>query len=305
MTADHHPEELIDRARRGALDPEQRSTLDRHLATCAACAAHLTHGARFEQELAPQPRDESLQRRSVEAAMLRMQRSPVDRRRAWPRWFRLAAAGVLLASGVTATAAIVARRMSARSTVDSLVPRDVAPAAARPAPIPAAARPAPAAVSPDPPEPAESPRPSATPPRAAPVRPTVTAAALFERAGKLSREGHPDAAIAAYRHLQRTFPDARETRLSFALAGQLLLERGRPSEALAQFDRHPRVDGAVGGDVDGDVGEEALAGRAAALEQLHRTGDAIAAWKSLLDRYPGSVYAGRARARLAQLVDRR
>ena len=85
--------------------------------------------------------------------------------------------------------------------------------------------------------------------------------------------------------------------MSFALAGQLLLERGRPKEALAQFDRHPKV--------GGDVGEEALAGRAAALEQLDRTADAIAAWKSLLERYPGSIYAARARARLAQLGDGR
>ena len=118
------------------------------------------------------------------------------------------------------------------------------------------------------------------PPRASSARPAVTAAALFERAGKLRREGHADAAIAVYRRLQETFPEAREAQLSFALAGQLLLERGRPKDALAQFDRHPRL--------GGDVGEEALAGRAAALEQLARTADAIAAWKSLLERYPGS-----------------
>ena len=85
--------------------------------------------------------------------------------------------------------------------------------------------------------------------------------------------------------------------MSFALAGQLLLERGRPKEALAQFDRHQKV--------GGDVGEEALAGRADALEQLGRTADAIAAWKSLLERYPGSIYAERARARLARLGDGR
>ena len=118
--------------------------------------------------------------------------------------------------------------------------------------------------------------------------------ALFERAGKLRREGRGEAAIAVYRRLEETFPDAREARLSFALAGQLLLERGQPSEALAQFDRHLKI----GGEVD----EEALVGRAAALEQLQRTADAIATWKSLLERHPGSVYAARARARLTHLV---
>jgi TolA-binding protein len=291
MAVDDHPEELIDRARRGALDPDQQSTLDRHLAGCAACAAHLALAPRFERELAPQPRDEILDRRAVEAAMLRMQRSsPLGRSRAWPRWLRVAAAGVLLASGVTAAAAIVGRRISSRARVESPVLPPVVRPAARPA-VPPAAAPV------DVPEPAESPPASASPPRPAPARPAITAAALFERAGKLRREGRAEAAIAVYRRLQETFPDAREAQLSYALAGQLLLERGRPKDALAQFDRRPRL----GGDVD----EEALAGRATALEQLHRTADAIAAWKSLLERYPGSVYAARARARLDQLVDHR
>jgi tetratricopeptide (TPR) repeat protein len=122
----------------------------------------------------------------------------------------------------------------------------------------------------------------------------ITASELFERAGKLRRQGRAEAAISVYRRLQETFPDAREAQLSFALAGQLLLERGRPKDALAQFDRHPRI--------GGDVGEEALAGRATALEQLRRDADAIAVWKSLLERYPGSVYAARARGRLAELT---
>ncbi len=290
MTADQHPEDLIDRARRGALDPAEQSILDRHFAVCAACAAHLAQAPWFEQELAPQQRDEILDRGAVEAAMLLMRReSSVSRRYPWPRWLRLAAAGVLLAS-VTAAAAIVGRKISSRSPALSPVLRTAAPPGAAWAPPPIAA---PADV----PAPTESPRPSAVAPRAAAGRPAVTAAALFERAGKLRREGRADAAITGYRHLQQAFPDARETRLSFTLAGQLLLERGRPNEALAQFDRHPRT--------GGDVGEEALAGRATALEQLHRTADSIAAWKSLLERYPGSVYAGRARARLGQLNERR
>ena len=108
MTAEHHPEELVDCARHGALHPYDQSILDRHLANCAACAAHLAQAPRFKQELAARPRDRILDRRAVEAAMLRMQRSsPLVRSRRWPQWLRLAAAGVLLASGVTATAAIV------------------------------------------------------------------------------------------------------------------------------------------------------------------------------------------------------
>jgi anti-sigma factor RsiW len=293
MSADRHPEELIDRVRQGPLEPDEQSILDQHLAICAACAAHLEQAPRFEQELAAQPRDELLDRRAVEAAMLSMQRSSaLGRRHVWPRWLRLAAAGVLLAS-VTATAAIIGRKVSSPAPALSPVFRTAEPPAARvaPPPVPALA---------DVPGPAESPRPSNLPPRAASVRAAVTAAALFERAGKLRRGGRAEAAIAGYRRLQEAFPDARETRLSFTLTGQLLLERGRPNDALAQFERHSKI-----GEIGGDVGEEALVGRAAALEQLHRTADAIAAWKSLLERYPGSVYAGRARARLIQLNERR
>jgi TolA-binding protein len=247
-----------------------------------------------EREIASQPRDEILDQRAVEAAMARMQRTErpwsSGRSHAWPQWLRVAAAGVLLASGVTATAAIVRRTISARARVESPVLRPVDPRAERAALTPVAP---PADV----PEPTEQPGPSAPAPRSPAARPTVTAAVLFDRAGKLRREGHADAAIAAYRRLQEAFPDAREAQLSFALAGQLLLERNRPREALAQLDRHPKR--------GGDVGEEALAGRADALEQLHRTAEAIVAWRSLLERYPGSIYAARARAHLAQLGERR
>jgi outer membrane protein assembly factor BamD (BamD/ComL family) len=150
------------------------------------------------------------------------------------------------------------------------------------------------------PPPAEAPAAPEPPPvkPAAPARgpahPAVTAAELFERGEKLRREGRADAAIGIYRRLQATFPETAEARLSFAFAGQLLLEQGRAKDALAQFDRHLGL--------GGEVGEEALAGRATALEELHRTSEAVAAWKSLLARFPRSVYAGRARARLDALT---
>ncbi len=287
MRIEEHPEELIDRALHGALDPGAQSTLDGHLATCPECAAQVSLAPRFERELAPQPRDEALDLRAFEAAMLRMQQSPtVARRRPLPSWFRWAAAAALLVVGGTGVAAVIARWIAPRPVI-----QPPAPAVQPPAPIhPVEAAPAEA---PPPPEP-----PPAKPAPAAhgPAHPAVTAAALFERGEKLRREGRADAAIAAYRRLQTTFPETPEARLSFAFAGQLLLKQRRPDDALAQFDRHLKA--------GGEVGEEALAGRATALEELHRTADAVAAWKSLLARYPGSVYAGRARARLDELMQR-
>ena len=93
MTADHHPEELIDRAIRGALDPDEQSTLDRHLAHAPRAQAHVALAPRFEQELAPQPRDEILDQRAVEAAMQRMQRRIASLRRPKPRLAAMVAPG--------------------------------------------------------------------------------------------------------------------------------------------------------------------------------------------------------------------
>jgi hypothetical protein len=295
MRSEEHPEALIDRAMRGALDPDGQVTLEQHLAACSVCAAQLSLAPRFERELAPQARDQVLDVRALEAAMRRMQQSPpVARRRALPSWFRWAAAAALLVSGVTGAAAVIGRKIASRPAIQAPPPAVEPPAARAPT---RAIEVAPAEA----PGPAQEPAPAERPPvktsahRFAP--PAVTAAALFEQGERLRREGRADAAIAIYRRLQATFPETPEGRLSFAFAGQLLLKQRRPDDALAQFDRHLKA--------GGEVGEEALAGRATALEELHRTADAVAAWKSLLARYPGSVYAERARTRLDHLNERR
>jgi len=212
----------------------------------------------------------------------------VTRRRALPSWFRWAAAAVLVVCGVSAAAAVIGRRIAPRVAIPAAPPVERPAARAPVRPVETAP-----AETPPPPEPVEAaakpaPRVHASSP------PAVTAASLFERGETLRREGKAGPAIATYRRLQVTFPGTSEARLSFAFAGQLLLAQRRPDEALAQFDHHLKA--------GGEVGEEALAGRATALEQLRRTADAIAAWKSLLARYPGSVYAGRARARLDELT---
>ena len=295
MRAEEHPEELIDRAQRGGLPPAEQATLDRHLADCPVCAGQVSLAPRLERELAAQPRDELIYQRALERAMQRIQRAPsLGRRRALPRWSRWAAAAVLLVVGVTGAAAVVSRRIWTRPPAQPPVS-----VAAPPAPVRPVEAPPPAPEAPAPPEaPLVKPAPAA--PRS--PHPAVTAATLFEQGEALRREGRVGAAIATYRRLQTTFPTTAEAHLSFALAGQLLLKQGRPGEALAQFDRH--LDSAEQLDDVGGVGEEALAGRADALEQLHRAAEAATAWKRLLARYPRSVYADKARARLDQLTER-
>ena len=285
MRADEHPEELIDRVRRGSLAPEAQATLQPHLEGCAVCALQISLAPQFEREVAPQLRDWLLAERAVEVALRRMQRSPrVGRVRRFPRRSRWAAAA-LLVFGVTVAAAII-RRTAPPRVIRSPVPVVASPTAV--APIhPAVPPPAmPAAPSPKP-----------APAAHGAAHATVTAEALFERAESLRREGRADAAVATYRWLQANFPETAEAQLSFVLAGKLLLERGRPGDALAQFDRHSSA--------AGDVSEELLAGQATALEQLHRPSEAIAAWKRLLARYPQTVYAERARARLDELTQHR
>jgi len=101
------------------------------------------------------------------------------------------------------------------------------------------------------------------------------------------------AAIAVFGKLQRAYPDSRESRLSFALVGTLLLEDRRPAEALAQFDRHLAL--------HGEAEQEALAGRASAYAQMGRAADEANAWRRLLAAHPDSIYATRAKQRLAAL----
>jgi anti-sigma factor RsiW len=134
MTADEHPEELLDRARLGALPPEAQAILDRHLADCAVCAGQVALAPRFARELAPQPRDHLLYQRAVEGAMRRMQQSPLRRPRALPRWPRWAAAALLLIAGVTAAAAVIGRRFAPRPPIEPPLP--AAPAATPHAPLP-------------------------------------------------------------------------------------------------------------------------------------------------------------------------
>jgi len=287
MRADEHPEELIDRVRRGSLAPEEQATLQPHLEGCAVCALQISLVPQFEREVAPQLRDALLAERAVEVALQRMQRSPrVGRVRRFPRRSRWAAAA-LFVFGVTVAAAII-RRTAPPRVIRSPVPVVASPTAV--API------RPAELPPAMPE-APSPKPAPAPAAHGAAHTTVTAEALFERAESLRREGRADAAVATYRRLQANFPETAEAQLSFVLAGKLLLERRRPGDALAQFDRHSSA--------AGNVGEELLAGRATALEQLHSPSEAIAAWKSLLARYPRTVYAERAHARLAQLTQHR
>jgi len=80
--------------------------------------------------------------------------------------------------------------------------------------------------------------------------------------------------------------------------GRLLLDRrGDARGALREFDAYLRAA------PRGSLAQEALLGRALAQRRLGREDAERAAWEALLQRYPGSIHAPRARGRLTELND--
>jgi transmembrane sensor len=73
-SSQEHPQELLDRAIRGDLDPGERVTLERHAADCSMCAFELEASSIFREAVAPGKRDEDLYRAAVAGAMARLKK---------------------------------------------------------------------------------------------------------------------------------------------------------------------------------------------------------------------------------------
>jgi tetratricopeptide (TPR) repeat protein len=124
----------------------------------------------------------------------------------------------------------------------------------------------------------------------------ATASLLFAKANVAQRDGAASDAARLYTELERSFPGAPEELVARVLLGRLLLDRLDDARAaLAQFDSY-----LANPDHDA-LGEEALIGRALALERLGRHGEERSAWEVLLGAYPRSSYAEPARTRLDEL----
>jgi TolA-binding protein len=94
--------------------------------------------------------------------------------------------------------------------------------------------------------------------------------------------------------LEAHFPGSNEARVSRVSLGKLFLRAGRPSDAEAAFAQYLRSGAA-------DLREEALVGRADALEALGRSTEERNTWQELVRGYPASVYTNRARGRIAEI----
>jgi len=207
-----------------------------------------------------------------------------------------AAAPSLVATAVAPVAAVAAPAapMSASSGAVRSLPAPVREAVLAPRAVVSNPEP-PRAAFPSAPEEARASAGASAPaqPDAAVPRPD-SAASLFADANRVRRDGNVDRAATLYQSLQTRFPGSSESKLSRALLAQMLLDRGNPEAALAGFDRYLAEDAPV-------LGAEALVGRARALEQLGKSEQAIQAWKQVQIRFPGSVHARLAAARLAAL----
>jgi tetratricopeptide (TPR) repeat protein len=128
--------------------------------------------------------------------------------------------------------------------------------------------------------------------------PTVKAASdastIFRRANAAREMGDHARAGELYRRLFEDFATSPEARASLAMFGRMLLDDGNASGALRRFDDALRLDG-------GALREDVMLGRALALRRLGRPDEEARTWSSLLDAYPSSVHAARARGRLLEL----
>jgi TolA-binding protein len=122
-----------------------------------------------------------------------------------------------------------------------------------------------------------------------------SAAEQFAEANQLRKSGRIGAAVAAYRRLQHQHPGSSQARLSHVLLGRILLQQGSAGPAHAQFSSYLRSS------PGGSLAEEALHGQATALRRSGRTAEERQVWRTLIARFPQSIYARRARERLREL----
>ena len=326
-TLELHPEELLDRAARDALTPAEQALLDAHLSRCATCRFERLAMADFAAQPVPELDVERLVTNALTARSTRSLR-PRSRRGA----ALLAAAVALGAMGSFAAASqfsgVLPRLITAIRGTDSAaaVPPTTITAAAHPAEVLAPPEPPPSApplveAQQAPPEPAAAawaPPPVSAratwtasasraaaplaelrrePPPASPELPVLVAspADVFASATRARLEGDRPLAVARYRQLLAGWPASLEAAQTRASLGRLLLDDGAPSAALELLDGYLRGP-------DGTLREEVLASRALALGRLGRSADEARAWQALLEEYPESIHAVRARARLGSLV---
>ncbi len=316
MTPDLHPEELLDKAAVGTLSDSERVWLDQHLAQCSVCRFEQAARADFAEVPNAAVDVEGLVTRAL--AGLPSRTAKASAARSGRRSVAMLAAAALTLTTMASFAA-VAQWTGVLPKLLQAISSPVASPAAPPAPVRRAGHAK--ADDPEPPRAAEEPvvnrevvplpppaptalRRVALPREVAAVTAPIVAAALpmppdagslFAEANDARVRGQREGAVRLYRDLLQRYPGAPEARLSQATLGRLLLDTGDPAGALDELDTYLRS-----GELT--LREEVLSARAIALSRLGRTVEEAAAWNALLEGYPDSIHAPRARARLQELA---
>ena len=299
---DLHPEDLLERAERGAISAADRVRLELHLAECAVCRVERALATQAALDVAPLRDEKLFLARLKRDVGVRLEASPGQRARRKRTVVVVALLAASVATAATAATVVVMRRAASSHETTVAVPgvgkahqapRMTAPVAA-PAPTPAAEEPSPAE-----PMAVDAVAPSAELP-AKPAAVDVTSAAeAFSRANLARRDGKVKEAVRLYRTLQERFAGSSEELVSRVALGRLLLDRlGDSRGALVQFNSYLASPGS------GALREEAMVGRALALGRLGRSAEERAAWSALVAAWPKSAHAKHAQARLAELDGR-
>jgi hypothetical protein len=299
---DLHPEDLLDRDAAGELGQAERERLDLHLLHCPACRLERRVRDDFRRVADPADLDvRALISNALLPPQIRRRRVPVAARMTRLR-FGLVAAALLAFTGLAAAAAGSLGAVWHRA-VDPVEPRPsgTQPTAAAPratAWIADVTMSSPARID-------SSSSVVAAPPIAPPrvlapssdvsalVDSPESASRLFAAGNRARRQGDHLGAAAAYRHLVARHPASVEAHESLVVLGRMLLDDGDASGALESFDSYATRGGALAA--------EAMLGKALALRALGRVDEERSAWSALLETYADSVYADRARRRLAEL----
>jgi outer membrane protein assembly factor BamD (BamD/ComL family) len=135
---------------------------------------------------------------------------------------------------------------------------------------------------------------NAPPPLAASSVLPSTASELFAHANAARRTGNAAEALRLYQTIERQYPTSSEAAIAHVSAARLLEKSDVPA-CLVEYDAY------LADARNLDLREEALGGRARALEKLGHASEERAAWQDLLTKYPESLQAAHARKRLDAL----
>jgi hypothetical protein len=283
-------------SRKGALSLEEEARLNAHLARCARCRIALEAGRAFDELQVARVGDDELAMRIAARATPRRPKRGLA---------MVAAVAVLMSGSITGAAAaqggfsqLVQQARELLSLESS--PHPMAPLTPKPrvSHLPAPAPGAEAVDSPpsEPPVELEAQQPLGAPGVDPPLPPRATDATvgeMFSRANLARREGRTNEAARLYHAIRSSFPNSVEAKVSLVSLGRLELGSD-PALALRYFTLYLAQSSHT------TLVEEALFGQARALGQLGRTAEERAAWTTLIALFPASVYAERAKSRLAQ-----